>query len=164
MLFGNVVGDRLADDPTFVPEIPRLETFEYTLNHTFERIPLIAHLDNYSTGVLHEFKTGKKPWTQNLVDNHRQLDFYATMLWLADKIPTQTLEIRLYWLKTEDSVEVSEYGHEVTVKLTEPCIPRVFETTRAMIDVIRLLGDIKKAHKDMHTYALAHLGVSRKIV
>lgn len=155
MLYGNVIGDRLQYDPTFCPSIPRLQTFEYTIKWTFERIPLIGHIDNYSPGVLHEFKTGKTPWTKKRVDEHRQLDFYTALLWLVDKIPPQSLKIRLYWLPTEDSVEVSEYGHDVSVRLVEPCVPVVFETTRSMLSVVNILSDIKKARKDMHRYALA---------
>lgn len=157
MVYGNVIGDRIQNEPDFVPSIPRLKHFEYTIKCTFERIPLIGHIDNYEHSVVHEFKTGKVSWTQKRVDDHRQLDFYAMLLWLSEKIPPQTLKIRLYWLPTEDVVEVSEYGHDVSVRIIEPCVPVVFETTRSMTHVVKLLGDIKKARKDMHTYALAQL-------
>ena len=154
MAFGNYVGDKLAEDPAFVPEIPRLEFFEYTIETTFSKVPLIGHFDNYAQQSLHEFKTGKEPWTQPRVNKHRQLDYYASLLWITDKIPPESLKIRLYWLQTEDCIDDNQ---ELAIRLTEPILPVVFETSRTMLDVLKMLATITNARRDMHRYAVAQI-------
>ena len=109
--------------------IPDLDKQEFELNislfkdvHESEvpewNKPLLMFLDSAMEDFtsFDEYKTGKVPWTQQMVDDHKQLDFYAVGMYLASGqtiIPTANL----YWIETEDidnargELEVRYTGH-----------------------------------------------------
>lgn len=112
---------------------------EYFVN--FNGVPLFGKLDGDDPDTIHEYKTGKKPWTQKMVDNHGQLTFYAIFKFLkTGKLPKKIL---LYWLPTYDDVDGS-------VKLAQ-IQPTVFETTRTMSDIALMIPKLKRVWKEINS-------------
>lgn len=155
MIYGNIVGDRLAVDPTFMPQIPRLAHFEYVTECKIGKVKLRAHIDNYETGKLAEFKTGKEPWDQKRVDYHEQIDLYCAQLYLADKVKPESLDINLYWMPTVDRTEPDgEGGYDTFVEVTGEV--HVFPVKKTMKDVLKVLAMAQGVRKEMQAYVLAH--------
>ena len=106
----------------------------------FEGIPLLGKLDGFSLkedlAVIDEYKTGKHPWTQNKVDSHEQLTFYAIMVWKKLGIPLEQIYIRLHWLETCEDLDGSIF---LTGRVEH------FQTMRTMSDIIKIYPKIKKA-------------------
>jgi hypothetical protein len=151
MVFGNVVGDRLASDPTYLPSIPRLKTFERTIKDVWQGVRVIGHIDNSEDNIIHEFKTGVTPWTQRKVDHHRQLDVYTALLWNTHKINPKDIVIKLFWIPTNQVVVVNEEGNYDT-EIVISGDPVVFETQRTMFDVLHIMSDFEIAHNGMTQY------------
>jgi hypothetical protein len=152
MTFGNWVGDEIARNPAYLPQIPRLPHFEYTIETTFNRVPLIAHIDNYAPLTVHEFKTAGVHWTQRQVDKHRQLDCYLAMLYVAEKIKPEDVTVRLFSIPTTEVLTVDEHGTSMDLAVLEDDV-RVFETKRTTMDILKFLGDCVSARKSMELYA-----------
>jgi hypothetical protein len=150
MRFGNVVGDRLASDSTYFPEIPRLQHFEYLVEAKLGKKKLLGHIDNYSTGVMHEFKTGKAQWTQTRADSHKQIDFYVALLYLSEKLKPTELSTTLFWLPTKDGYDSDEHGYTPTIELTGEV--HEFHVKKTLVDVVNILADVKRALGEMEQY------------
>jgi hypothetical protein len=150
MLFGNYIGNKLATDPSFMPEISRLEHFEYVVEARMGKIRLRGHLDNYSPGVLHEFKTGKAPWTQKRAVEHGQLDLYTALLYLSEKLHPEQLSTTLFWLPTKEAYDEDEHGITPTVELTGEV--HRFEVKKGLRDIVNILSEVKRIHREMEEY------------
>lgn len=153
MKFGKIIGERLATDPTFLPEVPRLNTFEHPFNVVFDGIPLVGYADAFcmkSKKKLYEFKTGVKKWSQDRVDKHGQIDMYLLMHFITNRIPPEEVECLLVWLPTKRN----EKGNfDVDISLVEPVVPQIFKTKRTTADILRFGARIKKTYKEMLEYA-----------
>ena len=148
MLFGKYVGDKLASDPTFLPQVPRLSKYEHELRVVFNGIHLIGFMDNFcdqSQKVMYEFKTGKRPWNQKRVDEHGQIDMYALMHFITTKIPPEQMDFKLVWLPTKESGDFS-------ISLIEPVVPQIFTTKRTTADILRFGAYINDTVKAMASY------------
>jgi len=149
MLFGKLVGERLATEPTFLPHVPRLSLFEYELRAELGKIPLIGFIDSYEPhSSLLEFKTGRKIWDQKRADSHGQLDMYLLMLYLRDKVKPEGVECSLVWLPTQSEDGEISFVDEHDVK--------IFDTKRTMVDILRFGQRINDTYKQMQDYANSH--------
>lgn len=151
MDFGNEVGDRIETDITCAPQIERLKYFELELSTVFAGVPIAGHLDNAEPpNRIHEFKTGglAYPWTQAKVDKHGQLTIYAALMWLVHKAKPEDIDIRLFWLPTEDV--------EDTTRLIDTP-PVAFRTTRTTTQVLTMLKDFTRARREMREYVVHRL-------
>jgi hypothetical protein len=100
-----------VDDPlleTVSNLIPKLDLCEAEIRCKFDDITLLAYLDETKSDFTHfsEFKTGRIPWDQQMVMEHKQLDFYATCIYILSNettIPTCTL----YWVETEEYDDIN---------------------------------------------------------
>lgn len=96
-----------CDDPLLESvgnAVPRLEVMEYKFETYLKGVKLLAYIDSFSLRdyEVFEYKTGKEPWTQERVDKHFQLNFYAAMVAITcGVIP----KVTLYWIETEDIEE-----------------------------------------------------------
>ena len=152
MAFGKVIGERLASDPEFLPEVPRLAKFEHAFNVMFAGIPLVGYADTFCTSTkrkLYEYKTGVKPWTKKRADEHGQIDMYALLHYITEKIPPEDVEFKLVWLPTK-RVETGDF--KVIVSLVLPVVPQIFTTKRTMLDIIAMGARIKRTYKEMILY------------
>lgn len=144
---GRAVGERLATDPTYLPQVPRPEIFEQELRGKLGKISLVGHVDGWSPSVpaILEYKTtqNKNKWNKESVALHGQLDFYCLLVWLNFKIPPEKLSISLtaILLKESGSFALDPTGEVVVVP-----------TKRTMAQILRFAGEIKAVHKEMLQY------------
>lgn len=149
MTIGIEVGERITQDPTFLPTIERPDIFEYDFDGIvdFDGIALRGHVDGYfykdSIGQ-DEYKTSlnKNRWTQRLVDFHGQITMYCLLRWLKFKIPPDSLRLRLYAIPITEHPDFSYTAGE----------PQCFHTTRTMLDLVRFGKFIKDTHAQMQLF------------
>lgn len=148
MKFGKEIGERLASDQSFMPEVPRLPVYEYKLIGTYEKIPLIGYIDAFSLEdkAFIEFKTGKN-WDKKKAESHGQIDLYCALLYAMHKIRPEELDIRLVWLATEENG-----GFET--QFIKDMKPMVFPIKKTMVDVLNMLARVKRTVQEMEEYIL----------
>ncbi len=152
MRIGIEIGTKLATDPTFMPEVPRPQIYEHEARAVFSGITLRSHMDGWSPKKkeLLEYKTtvSQNKWTKESVRQHGQLDFYALLLLLAEKIKPEEISMKLI------SIPVKETGHFEIVRSDEPI--RIIETNRTMTDIVLFGARIKRVFKEMEEYVKNH--------
>ena len=147
MLFGNVVGERIASDPSYLPQVPRGEIFEYALRSRLKDIPLVGYIDSYSPHhTLHEYKTGMPPWTQKRVDDHQQIDMYLLGLYLIDGVKPKDVSVTLHWLPTQENGDFS-------ISLKDEKVVHSFATQRSFMDIVNFMDTIQKTYEEMQQFA-----------
>lgn len=146
MEFGKVCGERLASDPTYLPEVPRLPIFEHELKFDFNGVPMIGYIDALclETNQLLEYKSGRKKWDKKRVDEHGQIDLYLLGLYVTKNIKPEDITSRLVWLPT--------HIKDGQVAFVEPFAPVVFNANRTMADILRFGNYIKEVRKEMEEY------------
>lgn len=145
-LFGKLIGEQLASDPTFLPQVPRRPLFEHILRADIAGLPIIGVLDSYEEMVgFDEYKTGKKPWTQERVDDHGQVTMYFLLLYLTEQLTPDELEVALHWLPTQDN-------GDFTIGLIDEKDVKSFPTTRTMRQLLEFGTFIHQKHKEMLAY------------
>lgn len=153
MLFGSEIGRRLASDPTFMPQVPRGEVFEYELRFMFGDIPMVGYIDSWSEKtqfILDEYKTGKKAWTKKRADEHGQFDTYTLGMWVLRKIRPEDIKLRLHWLPTQENGDFS-------ISFIDPKDCKTFQTSRSMSDILRFGMRINEIYKKMDEYCKNHI-------
>lgn len=145
-LFGKMIGEKLASDPTFLPQVPRRSIFEHVLRAEVAGLPIIGVLDSYEPVVgFDEYKTGKKIWDQKRVDEHGQITFYFLLLYLTEQLTPDELEVALHWLPTMDQ-------GDFTIGLINEKDVRSFPTTRTMKQLLEFGTFIHQMHQKMMDY------------
>lgn len=157
LTFGKEIGERLAFDPKFLPEVPREAIFEHRLLTEFDGIPLVGYVDSLSLDykVLREFKTGKKIWDKKRADGHGQLDMYLLMIYLMYRIRPEEIQCFLHWLPTEESL-LSMDAKDSTISFMQPFMVHTFEVEKTMNHILTFGNRIKKTYKEMSTYAQSY--------
>ena len=151
--FGKIIGERLASDPKFLPEVPRLSKFEHGFKVMFGKIKLVGYADSFcekSKKVLYEYKTGVKKWDQKRVDEHGQIDMYLLMNYITNKIRPEEMQVKLVWLPTKRK---EDGDFKVTIDFVDGMKPQVFSTKRTMQDILNFGARINRVHKEMQAYA-----------
>lgn len=162
MSFGKDIGDKLATDKDFMPNIPRQKHMEYGIQVALGDVELVGYFDSFDDvpegGMypLEEFKTGKKAWDQKRADNHGQITFYCLLLWLAKKINPKDVLARIHWMPTEETDQSFKdfMDGRRKIELTKNVKPLTFVTRRSMADVLVFGAKINKTIKDMEDYIL----------
>ena len=151
MLLGKEIGERLATDTSYLPQVPRLPHFEYKLETTYEGIPLIGYIDSFCPveRKLLEFKSGKKAWDQERVDNHDQISMYLFLYNLMTGTPPEEIKCGLIWLPT---METGDFK----ISLIEPVKARLFLTRRRRVDIEHFGVKLIKTWKAMQKYCEEH--------
>lgn len=148
IVFGKNVGERLASEQSFLPEVPRLKEYEHELRVTIGGIHCVGFIDNFDleNRAFSEFKTGKN-WTQKKAQEHGQIDMYCAMIYLKYGIKPEELTISLIWLPTEEK-------QDFRTDFVKDMKPVIFPIKKTMRDVILFMGEIKNIHKEMQEYIL----------
>ena len=148
LVFGKNVGERLASEQDFLPEVPRLKEYEHELSVKIGNIQCIGFLDNFDleSKSFAEFKTGKK-WTQDKANKHGQIDMYASMIYLKYGIKPEDLNISLIWLPTEAKQDFS-------TDFVKDMKPVIFPVKKTMRDILFFMAEIQVIHKEMQEYIL----------
>ena len=147
MTFGKLVGERLASDPSYLPEVPRAEIYEYELKTSVSSINCIGFIDSYTPHkLLLEYKTSGKPWTQDRANSHGQLKMYCLMLYLLHKVKPEDITIKLVSMQTEAKGDFS-------ICFVQNMKPDIFEVKLTFKDILEFGVEIKKTIKEMEKYA-----------
>lgn len=129
-------GDGDDDVQVLLTFLPKYSKSEYKLDIK-GKLPLMGKLDSFDPRRLRirEYKTGVEEWTQNKVDNHGQITFYALMVYLKHKkLPS---EMWLDWIPTKlVSGEVKMVGNI-----------KSFKTERTMAQVMAMYNRASKVWK-----------------
>ncbi len=146
---GKKIGERIANDLTFLPELPRLKHYEKKLEGKIGDILLVGYLDMFDpdTKNFDEIKTSSnsKKWTQKSSESHFQLDMYYLLLWLNYEIPPEKIQCRLHY------IPVQENG-KFEIDIVEPIKIKTFEIKKTTIDILKFGSYVKKIHQEMIAY------------
>lgn len=151
---GRVIGERLATDLSYLPEVPRPQEYEVELKATIGNVDLVGHLDGLSMKgkpiKLFEYKTSlsKVKWTAATVNKHEQIDFYCLLLWLNYRIRPEDLQIKLVYIpvKENGSFEVLCSDEKI----------QIIATKRTLSRVLLFGAKLKKVHAEMKVYVDNH--------
>lgn len=131
-------GDPLLD--LVMARLPKFELMDKPIKAELENgrgiIHLLAKPDTAKAdySAFKEYKTSTRKWTQRMVDESGQIDFYTTVIWLkTGKIP-QDIELICAETDYQDDASLT-----VTGKLFR------FPTKRSMIDIIKTTKRIRNA-------------------
>jgi hypothetical protein len=155
MLFGNVIGQKLASDPSFLPQVLRYKVFEKEFNAKLSDFVITGYLDSYcpDTYNFYEYKTSSNPnkWTQKSVNSHGQLVFYKALIYLCEKIRPENIKCKLFYIPVNQSG-----GFEMELTKNAKIQSFDFDNTTT-IEVLKFLNYIKKTRKQMESYAQKRL-------
>lgn len=155
MLYGNVIGTKLASDPSFLPQVLRYDTFEKSFDAKLGDFMITGFLDSYcsTTHNFYEYKTSSNPnkWNQKSVNSHGQLLFYKALIYLCEKIRPENIKCKLFY------IPVNQNG-SFEMELTKNAKIQSFDfNNTTTIEVLKFLNYIKKTHKEMEVYAQKRL-------
>lgn len=148
LVFGKNVGERLASEQDFLPDVPRLKEYEHELHVKIGKIDCIGFLDNFDLDnrAFSEFKTGKI-WTQDKANKHGQIDMYVAMIYLKYGIKPEDLKISLIWLPTEEQ-------QDFRTDFVKDMKPVIFPIKKTMRDILSFMADVQVIHNEMQDYIL----------
>jgi len=152
LTFGSTVDKKFQDDPTFLPDVPRYETFQHEMRAVLllgrKKVYLIGLTDQYKATerrAIRDLKTGKNPWTQKKADETKQLTYYALLLWLTEGVKPEDVDFYIDWAPTYCRADLS-------IGFVQPIVVQIFKTKRTMRDITLLCGDIGKTVKAMQAH------------
>lgn len=149
MLFGNVVGDSIGTAGSLVPSLQPPGVKEYELHATLGDLPIIGFCDHYcpDTKTLHENKTSDnlKRWDQAKVDDHKQLDMYALMLYLKHKVKPEEITMYLNFIPVVR-------GGDMVYTIPTPPMYHPFPTKRTTKQILMFAAELVATVKEMEAY------------
>ena len=149
MRFGKKIGERLASDPTFLPEVPRLPIFEKKLMAKMDKLYLVGFLDSFqeTPTALCEYKTSSntKKWTQKSAQEHGQILLYLYLIWVNYKIPPNEVFTRLTY------IPVNETG-DFSLELTKSSPIKTFEIKHTPLEVLSFMQSVKNTILEMEQF------------
>jgi len=115
--------------------------------------PILMFTDSSNDDSTHilEYKTGKVAWTQELVDDHEQLDFYA-MGYFIRSGQTTIPKFTLYWIETED-IELP--NGDISVRYTGHV--EAFDREFTEKDILRIMMKTLATMKEIYEYEYEEL-------
>lgn len=139
--------------------VPKLDLMEEEIKVDLQGTKLLAYLDTSALDgeEFIEYKTGKIPWTQLLVDEHEQLDFYALCIYIRSKeiiIP----KCKLIWIETE---EVEKDGESI-IKYTGHVEEFIRKFTKE--EIVKILAKILATLKEIDEYEYTELDLEEEFV
>lgn len=152
--FGSYVDKKFQDDPKFLPHFTRYPVLQHTMKATLATIPLIGIADAWHPAnvALRDLKTGRKPWTQKRADETGQLTFYALLLWMTENIHPRDLSLYIDWAPTH-YVD----GELAFIEPHKALMPRTFQTTRTMPQILAFGRQINETYAAMIAYCETHV-------
>lgn len=152
--FGKYVGDMLQKSKDFMKSIPRLSVFEHEMRATLKTkkglIPMLGFMDAHEPILdMDEYKTGKKPWTQERADTHGQIDMYLLLHFLLTKTAPEKMRVRIFWMPTK-------LNGDFTISFVGADNAICFHTKRTTRQVLEFATRIKKTVEAMEQYVRNH--------
>src|ERR1035437_929825 len=148
MQAGIDIGEKLATDPTYLLEVPRLAVFEQELECKIDGITLRGHLDGFDKDIpaLAEYKTCQKDtaWDQKKVNFWMQITCYALLIYKNYKIKPEDLTITL------TAIPVTENGNFKVERDERPI--KTYSTKRKMSDILKFINFVKSTKIEMDAF------------
>jgi hypothetical protein len=148
MDFGKEIGEKLAKDPTFLPDVLRYKVFEKRLTGHVGVIPIIGYLDSFDpeTKSFYEYKTSsnKKKWHQKSAEEHGQLLFYKLLIWMNYRVPPEKLDCKLFYIPCDTTGDFK-------VELSKEQI-QSFDVKHTSVDLLKFGKYIKDTYKEMEEF------------
>jgi len=147
--------------------VPKLDIMEEKIEALIEfdddrpNIQLLSFIDSGAIDgeSFLEYKSGKTPWTQELVDNHEQLDFYALSYYIRSDynvIPT----CKLIWIETEETPDglrytgqVSQFERQFTEIQMASMLAKIAEAVQQIADFEYVEMELEEELVDRYLYA-----------
>ncbi len=151
MIFGSKFATSCENRKPLAP-VTLLCKMEKEFSIVFNQIPLVGYADTFCektkchTG---EYKTGKKAWDQQRVDEHGQITMYSLMNYVKHKKKPEDCEFFLEWIPT------CELG-DFSIDFVRPIKVHHFKTKRTMRDVLDFGIRINETVKAMELYVRNH--------
>lgn len=148
LTLGKEIDQRIQDDPTFLPELPRYELMQHHMRVMFNGIQLMGTPDGINikkNKQLADFKTGRIPWTQKKAEDTGQLLMYLLLIYITMKIKPEEFDCYIHWLESEDLGDFS-------VDLKKNVKIRTFKVKHTMADILAFGNEIIKTYKEMGEY------------
>lgn len=148
-VFGKSVDERIETEPDFLPDVPRLGGFQHKFLVKIGKVECIGFSDdiNIEKKELIERKTGKS-WTQDKANKHRQIDMYASMIYLKYGIKPEDLKISLVWMQTEEQ-------QDFRTDFVKDMKPVIFPIKKTMRDILSFMAEVQVVHKEMQEFILS---------
>lgn len=152
MAFGKIMADSLETSEASgdimldltIERIPKFEIMDQPFTAELKVGKKIIHIHcrpdtmKSDMSAFKEYKTGQESWSQKKVDNHGQITFYTTGMFLkTGKIPQ---DIELVHIETE-----KEYKGALDSKLRATGEIKRYKTVRTMSQVLNMMVRMKKA-------------------
>lgn len=146
---GIETGDLLTDAGMLL--LPKYDIrdveFRAQMNTKEGWITLLAKPDSLDsvTKSFYEYKTGKTVWTQKKAQDHLQMHFYATAIYLAYKVIPKGA--KLIWIQTEqvgDAIQPTGHVKEFPVVFT-------------LNDILKTMALISKVAKEIEIAFMSHV-------
>lgn len=151
MRAGTIIGDSIGTDKSLVPLLTPPGVKEYELRASLGDIHIVGYCDHYCplTHTLNENKTStnRNKWNQKNVDEHKQLDMYALMLFLTHDVLPDDLTIYLNYIPVIEGADMRYY-------LPDPVEHYTFETKRTEQHLVNMTRYIENTVEDMCAYAI----------
>lgn len=148
--FGNQVGERLAQDPSYLPAVERYDTFEPKLTGSIDGIPTVGYFDSLDlkTCNFYEYKTSgvKDKWTHKTANSHGQILFYLILIYQNFKKLPENIKIKLFYIPV-----ISDGDFNLMVD--EPGI-KGFNVKHTTPEMIKFGKWVTKTYEEMKKYAL----------
>lgn len=150
MVWGKMVAESFGTDKPLAP-VEIYPVVEHKMAVIFNKMKLIGYIDTYdpATHNFREYKTGKKPWTQDRANEHGQLKMYALMLYVSHKVTPDKYTIFLDYIPTKENGDFS-------VDFVKPIKVHSFQVHLTMQDILRFAARINETVKAMEAYAQKH--------
>lgn len=124
-------------------EVPKLDIMEYKSEVVLkDGSKILSYIDSCDAlgEEFYEYKSGKIPWTQEKVEAHDQLLFYALSLYIMSG-RTNVPDCSLIWVETEQTDEGLKYTGVVEVFIREISVEDVEEFEDKLIKAIQEIED-----------------------
>jgi hypothetical protein len=157
MIYGNIIGGKLSNDPTFLPEVPRYKIFEKKLEAIVgkKKIKIIGFIDSFcpDTKNFYEYKTSsnKNRWTNKKAQEHGQILFYMLLIWINYGVPPEKLKSSLHYIPVEENGSFE-------MQLSTDSIKH-FDTNHNTIELLKFGVFIQKKYKEMEKFALDYKSI-----
>ena len=143
----NLDGENSTDDllSLVLAEVPKLDFMERKMEVCLANgEKILSYLDSCDIEGLefYEYKTGKIPWTQVLVEKHDQMLFYALSLYIASG-RTAIPDSKLIWVETEQTENGLRYTGLVEQFTRTFTIPEITGFEEQLIAVILEIEDFE---------------------
>ena len=167
MTFGKVIGEKIATDPTYLPDLPRYEKFEHKLEGKISDIPLLGYLDSFDSKTCNflEYKSSsnEKRWHQKSAEKHGQLDFYFLLIYLNYQKKPEEVSCHLHYIPVQETVDFTTEPFTTKMEVTPDALIQSFPVKKTMKDILSFAKYLKDTYAAMERHAL-HLSEDMFII